>query len=56
LVGQGDVFGYRHYNEAIQINPKSPLACFARGRSYLFAGSVEKALADFSQAALSRRG
>ena len=38
------------YNEAIRLNPKSALAYFARGRSYLFAGSVEKALADFNQA------
>ena len=38
------------YNEAIRLNPKSSLAYFARGRSYLSAGLVEKALADFNQA------
>jgi lipoprotein NlpI len=38
------------YNEAIRLDSKSSLAYFVRGRSYLFARSVEKALTDFNQA------
>jgi lipoprotein NlpI len=35
---------------AIRLNTKSALVYFTRGQSYLFAGSVEKALADLNQA------
>ena len=63
LVSRGNVFSTKGdveraiagYNAAIGLNPKFSF-CFVRGRSYLFADSVEKALADFSQAALSGRG
>jgi lipoprotein NlpI len=40
------------YTEAIRLDPESSVAHFARGLSYLFAGSVEKALADLDQASV----
>ena len=56
FVGRGGVLSSKgdydraitDYTEAVRLNPKSSMAYFARARSYLFAGSAAKALADLN--------